>query len=278
VEAAAQRQKPPAQKGDPKMVEAKRLFDTGAELYAKGNYEGAIDAWEQSYALSRKALIFESIANAYERLGQPKKAKEYLLKWREAAPAEELELLDTRLKNLDARIAREEQQEAARRADEEKLRDSERGRTDASTPAGATSRDPTPDPKDTEARAFVPGYIMAAVGVGAVIVGVTLDLVAAGRRPDESSACTAAKDKQLCLASEKDGIESSNTLATVGDVIWIAGGVTAVAGVVLAVTLSKPADSAPRSGQRQPRKAALQTSVVPVVSPHVGGLSIRRSF
>ena len=66
--------KKPGGKSDPKLEEAKRLFDEGAKHYGEGNYEKAIEAWEMSLDLSKKELINESISNAYERLGQPKKA------------------------------------------------------------------------------------------------------------------------------------------------------------------------------------------------------------
>src|SRR4051794_299028 len=67
---------PPAK--DPKLAEAKKLFDEGSEAYGNGRYEDAVKAWEKSYELSGKPLIFESIASAYERLGNKKKAREYL--------------------------------------------------------------------------------------------------------------------------------------------------------------------------------------------------------
>src|ERR1700761_6593550 len=106
--------KKPAGKVDPKLAEAKHLFEEGAAAYAQGSYDAAIRAWELSYDLSQKPLIFESIANAWERLGDAKKAREALAKWRAHAPPEEQELLDARLRNLDARVARDE--EAARKA------------------------------------------------------------------------------------------------------------------------------------------------------------------
>src|SRR5262245_16617948 len=60
--------KPPAAK-DPKLAEAKKLFDQGSEAYADGKYEDAVNLWLKSYDLSGKPLIFESIGNAYERMG-----------------------------------------------------------------------------------------------------------------------------------------------------------------------------------------------------------------
>src|SRR6478672_10379905 len=107
--ASAQPKKAPTGKPDGKNNEAKKLFDDGAAAYTQGNYEAAIDAWTKAYDISKKPLIFESIANAYERLGEAKKAREYLSKWRDVAPKDEQDLLDARIKNLDARVARDEE-------------------------------------------------------------------------------------------------------------------------------------------------------------------------
>ncbi len=83
--ALAQPKKPPS-KVDPRLAEAKRLFEEGAAAYATGSYDQAIKSWEKSYEISQKPLIFESIANAWERLGDARKARENLARWRDSAP------------------------------------------------------------------------------------------------------------------------------------------------------------------------------------------------
>jgi tetratricopeptide (TPR) repeat protein len=132
---------------DPKLADAKKLFDEGALAYGRGDYEQAIKLWDQSYALSQQPLILYNLANAWEKLGDFKKTRDNLGKWREAAPPEEREMLDLRLKNLDARIEREE--EAARKAAAEKAAREAQQR--ASVPVA-------PD------RSWVPGTIVAGVG------------------------------------------------------------------------------------------------------------------
>lgn len=214
--------KKPGSKADPKMEEAKRLFDEGAKHYTEGNYEKAVEAWEMSYDISKKELIFESIANAYERLGQAKKAREYLLKWRDVAPEEEHGTLDSRVKNLEERIAREEQAEKEQ-AEQKRREEEQRAR----------------EKREREEAAKAPpilGIAVAGAGAALVVGGVVLDLVAVGKRPDEAQACRAVGERQVCRVSDQDAIKSSNTLAFVGDVMWIAGGVTAAVGAVLIVT------------------------------------------
>jgi tetratricopeptide (TPR) repeat protein len=249
--------KKPGGKLDPKMAEAKRLFDEGATFYTEGNYEKAIESWEMSYEISKKELICESISNAYERLGQPKKAHEYLSRWRAAAPPEEHVTLDARLKNLEERMAREEEAERQQQAEREK-----REREGTQGPVAPPSSGPS-----------IPGIVLAGAGGAAIVAGVVLDIVAAGKRPDESAACHKLGDRQLCRASDRDAIESSNRLAFVGDILWIGGSVAAAAGVVLLVTHGMSSSSEkPKTGSSPP------LIVAPIVTPQGGGVGVVARF
>jgi tetratricopeptide (TPR) repeat protein len=250
---AQRRPEKPAGRLEPRLAEAKKLFEDGADAYTQGNYEAAIAAWEKSYEISKKPLIFESIANAYERLGNPKKAREYLARWREVAPAEEQGILDARLKNLDARVAREEEAEAARKAEEEKKkREREQQEQAAKGKQGALP---------------LPGLVLAGSGGVAVIIGVALDIAASGKRPD-AKACGIANNEQICLTTARDQISASNTLATVGDVLWIAGLAAAAGGVALIFTQkSKPTEGRPPT-----------TAFLPMVTPRSAGFLLERRF
>lgn len=225
----AQPKKPPPAKVDPRIAEAKKLFEAGAAAYAQGNYEEAIRAWDKSYELSHKPLIFESIANAWERLGDARKARDYLARWREAAPAEERDLLDARIKNLDGRVQREE--EATRKVAEEKAAREAREKAEAEA---------------ARSKWWLPGSILAGSGVALVIAGVSVGAVAKGKRP-EDGACKTAGEKTFCTAAAADAVKASNTLAMVGDALWITGAAAAAAGAVL-IILQRPAtakDAAP---------------------------------
>ena len=206
---------------DPQLAEAKRFFDEGAAAYVTGNYEAAIKAWETSYQLSQKPLIFESIANAWERLGEVRKARDSLAKWREAAPPEERDLLDARLRNLDARVARED--EAARKAAADKAARDERDRADA----------------QGEPRPWLLGAMVGSAGVAAVIAGVAVDAVAVSRRP-AVSLCKNVGGEELCKVEAQGPITTSNRLALAGDVTWAVGAAAIAAGAVL-VLVRRPA-------------------------------------
>jgi tetratricopeptide (TPR) repeat protein len=232
--ASAQPKKAATSKPEPKNNEAKKLFDDGAAAYTQGNYEAAIDAWTKAYDISKKPLIFESIANAYERLGDAKKAREFLSKWRDVAPKDEQDLLDARIKNLDARVTRDDELEAARKVEADKAKKAEEER-DRQRKAGGSGGGGT----------SVPGVVLVGVGGAAIAVGVTLDIIAGIRRPAADTACAPSGTGQICKTSARDAIVSSNTLALAGDILWIAGAAAAAGGAALIITHKAPKDSAP---------------------------------
>jgi hypothetical protein len=73
----------------------------------------------------------------------------------------------------------------------------------------------------------------------------------------------------VCRAADEDAIQTSNTMAYIGDVLWITGGVAAAAGVVLIVT---------QMGSSAPKADATALRVTPVVGPQGGGLVIGAKF
>ena len=265
---------------DPKIAEAKKLFDEGSAAYSDGKYEDAVKAWEKSYELSQKPLIFESIASAYERMGDKKKAREYLAKWRDAAPKDEQDQLDARIKNLDARIAAQDKEEAARKEAEEKAR---REGKDPDADKAAREEAKARDAARSSRMKLAIG--VGAAGVVAVGAGIVLDIVAAGQRPDSNTVCSNVGGKNLCQESAKGGIESSSTLALAGDITWIAGAVIAAGGVALLVTLP-PGGKPPEAGKEAPKTPGKEgrrapdrwVSVAPIVHPTGGGVGVTGRF
>jgi hypothetical protein len=220
--ALAQRRPPPQPVyTDPRLAEAKRYFEEGAAAYGQGNYEGAIRSWEKSYELSQKPLIFESIANAYERLGDARKARDYLARWRQYAPVEEHSLLDARIRNLDTRVARED--EAARVAAAQR----------AAQEAAAQAR-----LQQAEQRPWLLGAIVAGAGGVLVLTGVGLDVGATLKRPD-SSLCKTSNGQTLCKTEAQPLISLSDHLALAGDITWAVGAAAAAAGAAL-IILRRP--------------------------------------
>jgi tetratricopeptide (TPR) repeat protein len=251
----ATNKKKPLSKKDPKYIEAKRLFDKAEELFGKGEYEQAIEAWEMSYELSGADLILDSIANAYERLAQVEKAREYLARWRAAAPESEHASLDARLAKLDQRIAKEK---ARQQASDDK---------DKAEKEAQAKREEEERAKRDGGGLFIPGIVIAGVGAGAAITGGVLDGLAFRSRPDQDAVCaTSPEGKLLCRDSARADIERSNTFALVGDILLFAGAATAATGVVLVVL---------KSGKK---KDEAKTAAAPWFLPGGGGMLVGGKF
>ncbi|MBM4357884.1 MAG: tetratricopeptide repeat protein [Deltaproteobacteria bacterium] len=243
--------------------EAKRLFNQGHLAYKNGDYEEAILKWQQSYELSREPLIYESIANAYERLGDAKHALANLKEWRKVAPFREHRTLDSRIERLESRARAEEAEAKTREAERKALAErlaSEKAtvRPDPEVPA----KDETP----VSSRRIL-GYSLVGVGGALTIAGVALDLVAASQRSDLGGACRTTAAGQLCLASERSAIERSNTMAIAGDISWSVGAAAATAGVVV---LLVPSDAT--------RGDKPSVAVTPVPLRGGAGLTVLGSF
>jgi len=271
-------------------AEAKRLFDQARLSYDRGRYEDAIGMWEKSYELSGEPLIFESIANAYERLGDTKQARENLAKWRAEAPPGEQAALNERLASLDARIAREEEQaqgEAKRRQQDEQARlalEQERERVNQERERLRAEQQVT-EQRDAEVgRRVIAGWTLGGVGLAAVVTGVILDAVAAGSRPGSETACGQSADGQVCRAAQRSDIERSNTLAIAGDVTWIAGSAITVTGGILLLTayLGGAPDAQPQVAPTGAPAAGTAPSatlrLVPVLGPSELGVGLLGRF
>lgn len=251
---------------DVDIAEAERLFKQGEDRYGRGDYAGAIGAFERSYQLSKEPLLFWNLANAHERLGHLEKALDYYRRWRAVAPAEEHDLIDQRIENLERRI------EAAKAAEAPKGA----GKGAKASGAGAGAGDApgvvaSPRAKGEEEEGpglSVPGVLLTGVGLVAVGTGVALDLLAAGRRPDTAMACRASAGREICIDSARSDIETSNMLAIAGDVTWIAGAALAGAGIFLLLTHGGEAEAGAR-------RAAW---IAPAASPKGGGLALGGSF
>jgi len=269
-------------------TEAKRLFDQARLSYDRGRYEDAISMWEKSYDLSGEPLIFESIANAYERLGDAKQARDSLAKWRAEAPQNERAALDERLASLDARINRDEDQarlEAERHKhdqQDQQASEQERARVAAERQKLQAQEQATQEHEAEVKRRVIAGWTLGGVGVAAVVTGVVLDAVAAGSRPDAQTACGTGSDGQVCRASQRSDIEHSNTLALAGDVTWIAGSAVTVTGAVLLLTAylggepeAEPS-ATPSPSSTPTRKPSAR--LLPLLAPGTIGLGLSGRF
>lgn len=247
--------------------EAKRLFNKAHLAYRRGDYEEAILKWEQSFELSGEPLIYLSIANAYERLGEAEEALDYLQRWREKAPRREHEELDGRIESLQRRVDDDKAQEERRKRKEEERLAEEKARLERERQEDRTKLAQEEQSESSDAWTIV-GWSMVGTGGAAVIAGLVMDGVAAARRPSEEEACLNGDAGLLCRDALRDDIEASNRLAIAGDVTWIVGGLIAAGGVVLLLTLPDGDEDSPGD----------QARVAPWFGPTSGGLSLSSSF
>ncbi|MBM4376632.1 MAG: hypothetical protein FJ095_16230 [Deltaproteobacteria bacterium] len=247
-------------------IEAKRLFNQAHLAYKNGDYEEAILKWQQSYELSREGLIFESIANAYERLGQSRRALDNLREWRKVAPFREHKTLDSRIERLEQRVKDDEAQQ--RRKEAELQRAKERDAAAQAQLAGAPKVDNASRTSRSTVAMRIAGFSLLGVGGTLTIAGVSLAAVGSGGRPDSATACATSSEGQLCLATERDAIERSNAMALGGDVGWIVGVATAAAGLTLVIASPASTPSAARDALH----------VRPLLSPAGVGIGLGGSF
>ncbi len=217
-----------------RLQKARRLFNQGRLAYRKGDYEEAVLKWQESYELSKKPLIFESIANAYERLGKASSALEYLKKWRKSAPRREHRALDGRIERLEERV-RAEEEERLRKEEAERLRKKkkEEARQKRLRDARRKAERAEQRRKAAEDKTALVGWLLTGGGAAAVAAGVIMDVVANSQRPDESTACANRGDQLLCRDALRPEIVNNNNLAIAGDVTWMAGAAMVVSGVVV---------------------------------------------
>ena len=94
------------------LEEGKRLYDMATLWYEEGQYDRALEAFNQAYALTQLGDILFNIANVQERAGQLQEAVDSLEKYRLYASDEEGPTIRRRILSLEERI-REEEAEAA---------------------------------------------------------------------------------------------------------------------------------------------------------------------
>lgn len=83
---------------------ARELYENGAILYEEGRYDDAVVAFAEAYRLSERPALLYNIANAQERAGKWSDAMDTLGRYRAFAPADEREVLDRRIRNIERRI------------------------------------------------------------------------------------------------------------------------------------------------------------------------------
>lgn len=98
----------PARAQEDALHAAKVHYEAGEQHYLRGRYEEAIREFEEALRLSKRPALLYNIAQAYERLGDLAKTREYLQRYLDsgAATPEEATTLGDKIRVLDERLTR----------------------------------------------------------------------------------------------------------------------------------------------------------------------------
>jgi hypothetical protein len=102
---------PPPTPTEADQEQARLLYTNGARLYEEGQYAAAIQAFRESYALSKNHKLLLNIANALERTNELQETYDTLTQYRIYATPEEADTVSRRLRGLELRL--DEQRAAA---------------------------------------------------------------------------------------------------------------------------------------------------------------------
>lgn len=84
-------------------AKAREFFVLGDHLYAEGDYEAALRAFERAYAISGRPALRYNMANAHERLGQYREALVALVDYLPHVTGADAQIVQRRILQLDER-------------------------------------------------------------------------------------------------------------------------------------------------------------------------------
>jgi tetratricopeptide (TPR) repeat protein len=221
---------------------ARELYDNGAILYEEGRYEDAIQAWEEAYRISKRPLLLFNIANAQERIGQYRLALDSLNRYRAFAPADERDVLDRRMRNIERRLKEQEAEDEARRVEEEQAAAEQQEQAAADKQLVVVQKTPAargPRPLLGVGIGLLGGGL-AGAGAGAGLSGAALSA-----RQEIEALCRDAAGTRYCPQSVEplEADEAQYSLA--GDIALIAGGAVAGTGLILMIVDSVTGGTTP---------------------------------
>jgi tetratricopeptide (TPR) repeat protein len=217
-------------RGDPRERQARALFEQGSLAYEEGRYEEAISAFEQAYGLSARPLLLYNIANAQERLGLLSEALDNIRYYREDAPADEIAVLDRRIRGLEDRVARQQREDDRRRADQEQIARTAAEAAAAAAVRGGGGRGPDEPP------APVLGWTLTIGGGALAAAGVVFGVLALGARSDAEALCSTVGERTLCPQAADAALSRDSAFSILADVGVIAGAALAGLGLYLVIT------------------------------------------
>jgi tetratricopeptide (TPR) repeat protein len=197
---------------DPAADTAEQLGDDAYRAFEEGKLREAIALYERAFDAAPSARFLLNIAEIYERLHDAERAAAYYRRYVEAPDAET---------------------ELAARA---------RERLDAPPPPAADMPKTEPTTQATPPAAPSPlrtwGFVLGGTGLGVVVLGAVLGLVAKSKNDEAGRSCVGQKcsdPRALSLTDQAAG------LATAADVAFVTGGLLTAGGLTLVLLSPTPA-------------------------------------
>jgi tetratricopeptide (TPR) repeat protein len=214
-------------------AEARRVFKEGDKLYAEGDYEGAVTAFEKAYELSKQPALKYNLANAYERLARYQQALDALKEYEPHAASDERDVVRRRLKKLKERADQQQKEkEAGTKAAPP---------TEAATPTAPEEPAPPSEPApataevSTSSKPPVLGYVLLGVGAVGIGAGSFFGIQALGSKSDIDKLCSDVSGSKRCSSAAEDKISQNKTSAVVADVSFAVGIAAAAVGAYLVI-------------------------------------------
>ncbi len=202
---------PEAQHLSDKEVAARAAFRRGDAEYLEGDYQSAVDAFQEAYALSGKVEMLFNLANAYERMGKYIEASLALKSYIPHAAESTRPQLERRVRRLDARAREREEQRRQ--------------------PAAPT--EPAPVEQAPFPTARIAGVGMITLGVAGILTGAAFGISALETRAKIKEQCE--DGRRVCSSETEALIKRDHVHSLVADIALIGGGVLTAAGIYLVV-------------------------------------------
>jgi tetratricopeptide (TPR) repeat protein len=228
---------------------ARELYIKGDRAYAEGDYESALEAFEEAYALSGRHALLYNMANAHERLGEPEKALDKLRKFLPHASSGQQKLLEKRMQSLQMRLDAQQQEEAKDEPQQAPEQHPEPSPEQSSNGAVTVNGDPAPP---------YLGYALVGVGALGLGFGTYFGTKALSARSDAEDACPDVNGERRCTKDAKDAIDRDQNNSLKADIGLGVGIASAAVGLWLILT-----------HEGAPREAGTAARVYP--APRTGG-------
>lgn len=205
--------------------EARMHFRLGAAYHESGRFAEAAREFEMAYELSQRPALLHNMFVAHRDAGNIPGAIRALREYLRLVPdAEDRVQLTRRLANLE------------HLAEEQGLDVDAPSTPEPVAPAASAGAGTAAASDGGGGGTWVPGWIIAGVGVAAIIGGAIAGGLALGEQSSLDAMCDA---DHACDPGFEATRDSAGLLAGLSDVLWISGGVIAAAGLVLALTVSE---------------------------------------